>query len=79
MADIESIKNVVAGLRAGIADGTTDLDAVASGLNRVENLLGAGEDTPPQEQRTAPDKRAAADFFARKKRREMNWQNPLKV
>lgn len=74
MADIESIKKVVAGLRAGIADGTADLDAVASGLQRVENLLGEPQ---PQEQRTPPGERSAAAFFARKKRKEGNWENPL--
>lgn len=70
MADIENIKSVVAGLRAGIADGSADMDAVASGLQRVENLLQG-------EERTDPSKRAAANSFARKKRKEGDWKNPL--
>ena len=74
MADIENIKNVVAGLRASIADGATDMGVIDSGLQRVENLL-AGE--THQEQRIDPDKRAAAAFFARKKRKEGDWKNPL--
>lgn len=77
MADIESIKRVIGGLRASIADGAgkaTDMGVIDSGLQRVENLLG-GE--THQEQRTDPDKRAAAAFFARKKRKEGNWKNPL--
>ena len=67
MADLENIKSVVAGLREGIANGTTDLDAVASGLNRVEDLLGGSkEPRKPFRERN----KEANDFWNAKARKE---------
>lgn len=76
MTDIENIKRVVAGLREGIANGTTDIEAVDSALTRVENILDGDHShayTPREGRMTGADR-----FFANKKKRENNWTtNPL--
>lgn len=72
MTDIENIKSVVAGIREGIATGAVDMDSVSSGLNRIENLLNDNNNSRPNEY-------GAKQFFADKKRREGNWNNPPKI
>lgn len=69
MTNIETLKTVVGELRAGIADGTKDLDAVDSGLQRVENLLG-GEWTPRAPHR---ERSQVVDEFWAKKARKKGW------
>lgn len=71
MTDLENVKGVISGLREGIANGTTDLDAVASGLNRVENLLGGNGNGEPR--RPFRERNGVADKFWNDKARKEGW------
>lgn len=76
MREIADIKSQISGIREQIQNGA-DPQVMASSLSRVENQLSdmLGEH---EEERKARVKARNERFFGKKKKREGNWENPLK-
>ena len=73
----DAIKTIDA-IREQIESGA-DPGVISSALNRLQNQLGRMAGSENQPTKPTPNKLSPAEaFFARKKKKEGNWENPLR-